>query len=239
MIDCSPRLPNETLKEEADIQVGDSVAPRTVLESIREGRFAGFTTRTSSILQRGLSHDTGSVRSLEGRVAFITGAARGQGRAHAVKMAREGAAIIAVDVCASVASDNSYDAATSEDFAETIRLVEAEGGKILAREVDVRDGAALTAVVKDGVEQFGRLDIVVANAGGVCNWNRFWEMSDEQWETLIDINLTGVWKTLKASVPAIIEGGAVDRSSWSVRWPGSRRCPDRRTTRAPSSVSSV
>ncbi len=124
----------------------------------------------------------GSVRSLEGRVAFITGAARGQGRAHAVKMAREGAAIIAVDVCASVASDNSYDAATSEDFAETIRLVEAEGGKILAREVDVRDGAALTAVVKDGVEQFGRLDIVVANAG-VCNWNRFWEMSDEQWET--------------------------------------------------------
>ncbi len=148
----------------------------------------------------------GSVRSLEGRVAFITGAARGQGRAHAVKMASEGAAIIAVDVCASVASDNSYDAATSEDFAETIRLVEAEGGKILAREVDVRDGAALTAVVKDGVEQFGRLDIVVANAG-VCNWNRFWEMSDEQWETLIDINLTGVWKTLKASVPAIIEGG--------------------------------
>ena len=89
----------------------------------------------------------GSVRSLEGRVVFITGAARGQGRAHAVKMAREGAAIIAVDVCASVASDNSYDAATSEDFAETIRLVEAEGGKILAREVDVRDGAALTAVV--------------------------------------------------------------------------------------------
>ena len=148
----------------------------------------------------------GSVRSLEGRVAFITGAARGQGRAHAVKMAREGAAIIAVDVCASVASDNSYDAATSEDFAETIRLVEAEGGKILAREVDVRDGAALTAVVKYGVEQFGRLDIVVANAG-VCNWNRLWEMSDEQWETLIDINLTGVWKTLKASVPAIIEGG--------------------------------
>ena len=145
-------------------------------------------------------------RSLEGRVAFITGAARGQGRSHAVRLAREGASIIAIDVCSAVAEHNTYDAATPDDFAETVRLVEAEGGKILAREADVRDSAALAAVVKDGVEQFGRLDIVVANAG-VCNWNRFWEMSDEQWETLIDINLTGVWKTLKAAVPSIIEGG--------------------------------
>ncbi|MGF7119739.1 mycofactocin-coupled SDR family oxidoreductase [Rhodococcus sp. TAF43] len=142
----------------------------------------------------------------DGKVAFITGAARGQGRTHAVRLAREGASIIAVDVCKSVTDDNTYDAATSEDLAETVRLVEAEGAKIFAREADVRDSAALKAVVDAGVEQFGRLDIVVANAG-ICNWNRFWEMSDEQWETLIDINLTGSFKTLKAAVPAMIEAG--------------------------------
>ncbi|MDH6678040.1 SDR family mycofactocin-dependent oxidoreductase [Rhodococcus sp. LBL1] len=142
----------------------------------------------------------------DGKVAFITGAARGQGRSHAVRLAREGAAIIAVDVCKSVTDDNTYVAATADDFAETIRLVEAEGAKIYAREADVRDSAALKAVVDAGVEQFGRLDVVIANAG-ICNWNRFWEMSDEQWETLIDINLTGAFKTLKAAVPAMIEGG--------------------------------
>ncbi|WP_238772528.1 mycofactocin-coupled SDR family oxidoreductase [Prescottella equi] len=142
----------------------------------------------------------------DGKVAFITGAARGQGRTHAVRLAREGAAIIAVDVCKSVTDHNTYEAATADDFAETVRLVEAEGAKIYAREADVRDSAALKAVVDAGVEQFGRLDIVIANAG-ICNWNRFWEMSDDQWETLIDINLTGAFKTLKAAVPAMIEAG--------------------------------
>lgn len=134
------------------------------------------------------------------KVAFITGAARGQGRTHAVRLAREGAAIIAVDICGPVSQYNTYEPATADDLAETVRLVESEGGKILAEQADVRDSAQLTAVVDRGVEQFGRLDIVIANAG-ICNWNRFWEMPDEQWETLIDVNLTGAWKTLKAAVP--------------------------------------
>ncbi|MBJ8338776.1 mycofactocin-coupled SDR family oxidoreductase [Antrihabitans sp. YC3-6] len=143
---------------------------------------------------------------LEGRVAFITGAARGQGRNHAIRLAREGADIIAVDVCAAVSSDNGYIPATAEDLAETRNLIEAEGRKALVAEADVRDSSALQAVVDRGVEQFGRLDIVIANAG-ICNWSRFWEMPDEQWSTLLDINLTGVWKTLKATVPAMIAAG--------------------------------
>ena len=144
---------------------------------------------------------------LSGRVAFITGAARGQGRNHAVRFAREGASIIAVDACAAVASDNAYPAATEEDLAATVSLVEAEGQKIIARRADVRDSAALEQIVADGVAEFGgRLDVVVANAG-ICNWNRFWEMPDDQWQTVIDINLTGIWRTLKAAVPAMIAAG--------------------------------
>lgn len=107
--------------------------------------------------------------ALDGRVAFVTGAARGQGRAHAVRLASEGADIIAIDVCAPVADSITYPPATSDDLAETVRLVEAAGRKVLAREVDIRDLAAQQQVVADGVEQFGRLDIVVANAG-VLSW---------------------------------------------------------------------
>ncbi|NLE80922.1 MAG: mycofactocin-coupled SDR family oxidoreductase [Rhodococcus sp.] len=143
---------------------------------------------------------------LDGKVAFVTGAARGQGRNHAIRFAREGASIIALDVCGPVSDYNTYDSATPADLDETVRLVETEGGKIIARQADVRDGAQVKAVVDEGVAQFGRLDIVVANAG-ICNWNRFWEMPDEQWETLIDVNLTGTWKTLKAVTPAMIDAG--------------------------------
>jgi NAD(P)-dependent dehydrogenase (short-subunit alcohol dehydrogenase family) len=106
---------------------------------------------------------------LQGRVAFITGAARGQGRAHAARLAREGADIIASDICAPVSDSITYPAATPEDLAETVRAVEAEGRKILARQVDIRDDAALRQLVADGVEQFGRLDILVANAGVVSS----------------------------------------------------------------------
>lgn len=143
---------------------------------------------------------------LDGKVAFITGAARGQGRNHAIRFAREGAAIIALDVCGPVSEFNTYEASTADDLDETVRLVEAEGGKILARHADVRESAQLKSVVDEGVAQFGGIDVVVANAG-ICNWNRFWEMPDEQWETLIDVNLTGTWKTLKATVPTMIEAG--------------------------------
>ena len=122
---------------------------------------------------------------LEERVAFVTGAARGQGRAYAVRLAREGADVIISDICAPVS---------------------AEGRKVLAREVDIRDDAAVRALVADGVEQFGRLDILVANAG-VLSWGRLWELTDEQWNSVIDVNLTGTWRTLRAVIPAMIEAG--------------------------------
>ena len=144
--------------------------------------------------------------ALHGRVAFITGAARGQGRSHAVRLAREGADIIALDICAPASATVTYPAATLEELAETVRLVEGEGRKVLAREVDIRDDAALRQVVADGVEQFGRLDILVANAG-VLGWGRVWELTDEQWDTVIGVNLTGTWRTLRAAIPAMIGAG--------------------------------
>lgn len=139
-------------------------------------------------------------------MAFVTGAARGQGRSHAVRLAREGADIIAADICAPASECITYPAATPEDLVETVRAVEAEGRKILARPVDIRDDAALRQLVADGVEQFGRLDILVANAA-VLNWGRLWELTDEQWNTVIDVNLTGTWRTIRAAVPVMIEAG--------------------------------
>ena len=148
----------------------------------------------------------GATGTLEGRVAFVTGAARGQGRAHAVRLAREGADVIISDICAPVSDTIPYPGTTPEELAETVRQVEAEGRKVLAREVDIRDDAALRQLVADGVEQFGRLDVLVANAG-VLSWGRLWELTDEQWNTVIDTNLTGTWRTLRAVVPAMIEAG--------------------------------
>ncbi|BBY80019.1 mycofactocin-coupled SDR family oxidoreductase [Mycolicibacterium pulveris] len=149
---------------------------------------------------------TASDGPLTGRVAFITGAARGQGRAHAIRLANDGADIIAIDICGPISETITYPLASPEELAETVRAVEATGRKVLARQVDVRDLAALQQVVADGVEQFGRLDIVVANAG-VLSWGRIWEMSEEQWNTVIDVNLNGTWRTLRAAVPAMIEAG--------------------------------
>jgi SDR family mycofactocin-dependent oxidoreductase len=139
-------------------------------------------------------------------VAFVTGAARAQGRAHAVRLAREGADIIALDICAPVSDTVTYAPATPEDLNETVRLVEAEGRKILARAGDIRDDPTVRQLVADGVEQFGRLDIVVANAG-VLGWGRVWELTDEQWDTVIGVNLTGTWRTLRAAIPAMIDAG--------------------------------
>ncbi len=143
---------------------------------------------------------------LQGRVAFVTGAARGQGRAYAVRLAREGADVVVSDICGPVSDSVPYVSSTPEDLQETVRLVEAEGRKALARQVDIRDDAALRALVADAVEQFGRLDILVANAG-VLSWGRIWELTDEQWNTVIDVNLTGTWRTLRAVIPAMIEAG--------------------------------
>ncbi|WP_280508247.1 mycofactocin-coupled SDR family oxidoreductase [Nocardia flavorosea] len=143
--------------------------------------------------------------TLDGKVAFITGAGRGQGRSHAVRFAREGADIIAVDTTAE-AKSVPYSLATAEDLAETARLVEAEGRRILARDADVRDLATLTTAVEEGVKALGRLDIVVANAG-ISSPAPTLGMSEDTWQEMIDINLTGVWKSLKASVPHIVESG--------------------------------
>jgi SDR family mycofactocin-dependent oxidoreductase len=143
---------------------------------------------------------------LAGRVAYVTGAARGQGRAHCVRLARAGADVVALDACAPVAEHNGYPAATPEDLAETVALVEGEGRKIIAAQVDVRDAAGQRRVVADAVDQFGRLDIVVANAG-VLNWGRLWEISAQQWQDILDVNLTGVFNTVQAVVPSMIAAG--------------------------------
>ena len=143
---------------------------------------------------------------LQGRVAYVTGAARGQGRAYAVRLAREGADLVISDICAPVSDSVPYVASTPEDLQETVRLIEAEGRKVLARQVDNRDDAAVRALVADAIEQFGRLDVVVANAG-ILSWGRLWELTDEQWNSVIDTNLTGTWRTLRAAIPAMIDAG--------------------------------
>ncbi|RAU99657.1 SDR family mycofactocin-dependent oxidoreductase [Mycobacterium colombiense] len=145
-------------------------------------------------------------KPLAGRVAFVTGAARGQGRSHCVRLARAGADVVAIDACGPVAANNGYPASTPEDLAETTSLVESEGRKMLAAQVDVRDAAGQQRLVEDAITQFGRLDIVVANAG-VLNWGRLWEISAQQWQDVLDTNLTGVWNTIKATVPAMIQAG--------------------------------
>jgi SDR family mycofactocin-dependent oxidoreductase len=142
---------------------------------------------------------------LDDKVAFITGAARGQGRSHAVRLAEEGADIIAVDVCKQVETV-PYSTATPDDLAETVRQVEALDRRIVAAEVDIRDFGALTSAVNDGVAQLGRLDIVLANAG-ITSYSSTLEMDEETWQTMIDVNLTGQWKTVKAAVPHVIAGG--------------------------------
>ena len=142
---------------------------------------------------------------LDGKVAFITGAARGQGRSHALTLAREGADIIAVDICRQ-AETVPYPMATADDLAETVKEVEALDRRIIASEVDVRDLAALTAAVNDGVAELGRLDIVLANAG-ISTPAPTLEMDELVWDEMIEINLTGQWKTIRAAVPHIIAGG--------------------------------
>ncbi|MEU9269076.1 mycofactocin-coupled SDR family oxidoreductase [Streptomyces sp. NPDC048251] len=143
---------------------------------------------------------------VEGKVAFITGAARGQGRSHAVRLAEEGADIIAVDVCKQL-DGVSFPMSTPEDLDETVAQVEKLGRRIIAVQADVRDHDALKAAVDDGVSQLGRLDIVVANAGLGSDGATLDVMSEKTWRDMIDVNLTGVWLTAKVSVPHLIAGG--------------------------------
>jgi (+)-trans-carveol dehydrogenase len=140
-----------------------------------------------------------------GKVAFITGAARGQGRSHAIRLAEEGADIIAVDICQQVDSV-PYPMATPEDLAETVKEVEALDRRIFAAQADVRDYGALKAALDDGVAQLGRLDIVSANAG-IASYGTADELSETTWQDMIDTNLTGVWHAAKAAIPQLIKQG--------------------------------
>jgi (+)-trans-carveol dehydrogenase len=143
---------------------------------------------------------------VEGKVAFITGAARGQGRAHAVRLAEEGADIIAIDICKQIDSVQ-IPLSTPEDLAETADLVKGLDRRIYTAEVDTRDFDALKAAVDAGVEQLGRLDIIVANAGIGNGGATLDKTSEGDWTDMIDVNLGGVWKTVKAGVPHILAGG--------------------------------
>jgi SDR family mycofactocin-dependent oxidoreductase len=140
-----------------------------------------------------------------GKVAFITGGARGQGRSHAIRLAEEGADIIAVD------SFQDYDTvpypmATQAEMAETVKAVEALDRRIVAARADVRDPAALAAAVDDGVAQLGRLDIVCANAG-ICIVEAWDQVTPASWQDTLDVNLTGVWNTIAVSAPHLIAAG--------------------------------
>jgi len=142
---------------------------------------------------------------VEGKVAFITGAGRGQGRSHAVKLASEGADIIAIDICHDV--EGALPMATPDDLAETVKLVEAQDRRIVATQADVRDLDGLKAAVDAGVGELGRLDIVVANAGIASLGGPVEKMSQDNWKHTIDINLTGLWNTARVGIPHLIAGG--------------------------------
>lgn len=142
---------------------------------------------------------------VEGKVALITGAARGQGRSHAVRLAQEGADIIAVDLCGPIPG-LQYDHATSEDLQETVRQVEALDRRIVASEADVRDRDAFKKAIDDGVAALGKLDVVVANAG-VCIVSPWDEVTPEIWDTTISTNLLGVFNTVQLSAPHVIAAG--------------------------------
>ena len=147
---------------------------------------------------------------LEGKVAFVTGAARGQGRSHALRLAQEGADIIAVDLCGQI-DTVPYPMATPEDLQQTVKEIEALDRRIVATQADVRDSAALTAALDDGVAQLGRLDIVAANAG-IASYAAVEDISDQMWDDMIGTNLSGVFKTVRAAVPhlkANENGGSV------------------------------
>lgn len=144
-------------------------------------------------------------RDFEGKVVFISGAARGQGRNHALRFAERGATIAGFDICHNLTSV-SYDLATAEDLAETRRLVEKTGVRSAFETADVRDFDAVEAAAADAVRQFGGIDIVIANAG-ICSLGRTWELEPQTWSEMIGTNLTGVFNTVKAAIPTMIEAG--------------------------------
>lgn len=142
---------------------------------------------------------------LEGKVAFVTGAGRGQGRSHAVRLAEEGADVVVVDICAPIESV-PYPLATADDLAETAAEVKARGQRVVAAPADVRRLDDLVRVLDDGVRQLGGLDIVCANAG-IYSQGHLVDLSEQTWQDMIDVNLTGVWHTCKAAIPHLVARG--------------------------------
>jgi SDR family mycofactocin-dependent oxidoreductase len=143
------------------------------------------------------------VDRLKGKVAFITGGARGQGRAIAQKFASEGADIVIADICHDIETVG-YQLATEEDMRETQLSIEGLDRRCIAEVADVRDQAAMDSVVAKGIETFGKIDIVIAQAG-IADYKPLWEITEEEWQDAIDVNLTGAWHTLKAVAPHLIE----------------------------------
>ncbi|NEM07115.1 mycofactocin-coupled SDR family oxidoreductase [Geodermatophilus normandii] len=142
---------------------------------------------------------------VEGKVALVTGAARGQGRAHAVRLAAEGADVVVVDVCGQL-PDVTYPSASEEDLDETVRQVEAQGRRAVSAVVDVRDLAGLKEAADRGVAEFGRLDVVVANAG-ICSPRPWDQVAPEVFANTLDVNVTGVWNTVMATAPHLASAG--------------------------------
>jgi len=142
---------------------------------------------------------------MDGKVAFVTGAARGQGRSHAVRLAQEGADIIAVDICKKF-DTSPASGATREDLDTTAGMVKDAGSRVVTDVVDVRDFDALQSAVDSGVEQLGRLDVIVANAGIGTTLGKLHKGNEALWQEMIDVNLSGVWKSVKAGVPHILAG---------------------------------
>jgi (+)-trans-carveol dehydrogenase len=144
---------------------------------------------------------------VRGKVAFVSGLARGQGRSHAMRLAEEGADIIGIDLCEDIPENPPYHGSTEEDLAETVRLIEGLDRRIVVQKGDVRDYDAVKSAVDAGVAEFGRLDIVAANAGIGSKPFTIDQITAAQWDEMIGINLTGVFHACKASIPHIVSGG--------------------------------
>ncbi len=145
-----------------------------------------------------------------GKTAFITGAARGQGRAYAVRLAQEGADVAVLDICADLPT-TGYPGPSTDDLAETVRLIEEQGRKAVSFVVDTRDADAVEQAVQDTVARLGGIDVVIANAG-ICTGSKFVDISLEQWKETMSVNLDGTFHTLRSTVPVMIEqgrGGAI------------------------------